>query len=129
MFPHEISELKIGDMVGVAEDSGSWGQLRIKGVYKVIKRNGHRHITLEGLNAIFDKNGKQRGDRYGMYLVRADMAQSVLAARKLRNTRTAAALEIDELLKGLRNGRGEIASPLSSETEEKIKQLLTTMRQ
>lgn len=84
-----ISYVTVGAEVGFAR-SGSWGGYVSTGFGKVIKINGHGHITVDTGNGVkvFDKFGNERGTNYGVRLVEASVLRQRLKEDNDRKERT-----------------------------------------
>jgi hypothetical protein len=116
---------KVGDEVGYCRHH-QWGTLLSHGFSRVAKVNGHGHVILEN-GKQFDKHGHERNATYGgLHLVDASNLRAELQHIAEQRARNAAGRELEELIKGRRNGHGDLCA-ISEEVRARMIELINKL--
>ena len=116
---------KVGDEVGYCRRHSSWGTLLHSGFSKVSKINGHGHIHLEN-GKVFDKHGQERNTIMGLSLVEANRLRDELQHIAQKRARNTTAKNLEELIKGQRNGHGDLC-PISDDVRARMVELINQL--
>lgn len=123
MNSSEVQALKVGDEVGFGR-CGNHGY-HSTGFAKVVKVNGHGHVTLDN-GRVFDKYGKERGTGIlGATLLNADNLRSDLAAKEAQRDKDRKVQNILNLIADRRSGTGHYF--IDAETKEQLLALVNEL--